>query len=281
MDVLSEVLHVLQLTGTTVSRREIGSGKELKSSARGRLTILFALREPVSVASGTAVYKVGSGDGLLLGDGPEEIRVRGSGRGVGTVVDASFSFDRSAPHPVTRDLRRTLHVFADSLTDRTDMGRTLALLEEELINRRIGSTRAAQRFADVLLLEMLRRQQLNETGTPSFFLALQDSVVVPILEHLHAQPGSPWTQAALGDLVSLTPGAMAERFQRHVGLPPLTYLRQWRLLTGRARLTSSGVSIGAVARSLGYASTGGFSRAFRTLFGSSPLKYRRQAGAES
>ena len=276
MDVLSEVLQVLQLKSSAVHRFEISPGDRLNFGNTSTLAAVFAVRESAVVEVQQQTLLLSEGEGALLGTQTSPRRISFAATQPARVVAVRFALDLSAPHPVCDALREPVRISADALMDRTEMGRTLALLDEELVNRRIGTDLVALRFCDVLLVEMLRRRQLDSEGTASFFTALQDPVVLPVLEHLHGSPGQPWTLKALGDAVALTGGAMAERFQRHVGLPPLTYLRRWRLLTGRARLTASGQPIGGIARSLGYASTGGFSRAFRRLFGISPKQYRER-----
>ena len=72
----------------------------------------------------------------------------------------------------------------------------------------------------------------------------------------------------------------AERFRTVAGIPPLTYLNQWRMLLARRALRGRDLPITALATELGYASDSAFSTAFKRVVGESPLRYRRRVTPE-
>jgi AraC-like DNA-binding protein len=59
---------------------------------------------------------------------------------------------------------------------------------------------------------------------------------------------------------------LAERFRHFPGVPPMSYLAQWRLQLGADILKSTEDSIAEVAAVVGYGSEGAFNRAFRGQF---------------
>jgi transcriptional regulator GlxA family with amidase domain len=69
----------------------------------------------------------------------------------------------------------------------------------------------------------------------------------------------------------------AELFGKAVGEPPLRYLHRWRLATAADLLRESNLSVGEIARSIGYESEAAFSRAFKTMFGTPPREARGHA----
>jgi AraC-like DNA-binding protein len=71
--------------------------------------------------------------------------------------------------------------------------------------------------------------------------------------------------------------SFAERFRAVAGMPPLTYLNQWRMLLARRALRNSDVRVGSLASELGYSSEASFSNAFKREVGESPLRYRYRA----
>ena len=237
MDILSEVLHVIQLKSHRAARHEIDPVHETNFQTDNFTTVLFSLRENVNVVWNRNRFRLGRGDGLLV---PAQDNVTAQlscpGELPAVVIAVSFSFDGDTPHPVGSSLCIPSLTRADSLTDETEMGRILALLDEELLNKRMGSDLASCRFADVLLVELLRRQRRASSET-NFFSGLQDPATRQVLEGLHESPNQPWSQASLAEIVGLSPSAMADRFQRLIGLPPLTYLRRWRLLRGKKELS--------------------------------------------
>jgi AraC-like DNA-binding protein len=79
---------------------------------------------------------------------------------------------------------------------------------------------------------------------------------------------------------SVSRTTFAERFRTVAGMPPLTYLNQWRMLLARRALRDRDLPITALATELGYASDSAFSTAFKHVVGESPLRYRRRVTPE-
>ena len=57
-------------------------------------------------------------------------------------------------------------------------------------------------------------------------------------------------------------------------MPPIRYLTVWRMHAARSLLSSTELSIAAVARRVGYDSEEAFSRAFKRVHGVSPSRWR-------
>ena len=69
---------------------------------------------------------------------------------------------------------------------------------------------------------------------------------------------------------------LAERFDRYLGEPPLTYLARWRLQLAARLLRSTRKTVMNVAMDVGYESEAAFNRAFKREFGAPPAQYRRR-----
>jgi transcriptional regulator GlxA family with amidase domain len=67
-------------------------------------------------------------------------------------------------------------------------------------------------------------------------------------------------------------------FKTRFRTTPAVFVEEARLGEATRRLTAQGTNIGAVARSVGYASEDAFRRAFERRFGVSPSNYRRRFG---
>lgn len=121
-------------------------------------------------------------------------------------------------------------------------------------------------------------------GQEGWLAALQDEFVGKAVACLHARPASPWSLAQLAKAVGLSRSALAERFTRLVGEPPMHYLTRWRMQLASLRL-ASGASVQSVAGDVGYGSEAAFSRAFKKVVGTPPggwageQRRRRAAGA--
>jgi AraC-like DNA-binding protein len=98
---------------------------------------------------------------------------------------------------------------------------------------------------------------------------------------MHGEPGEPWRLDELARAAAMSRTSFAERFRTVAGVPPLTYLNQWRMLLAQRALRAGDVRVGSLALELGYASESAFSTAFKREVGESPLRYRNRMREES
>ncbi|HTN52635.1 MAG TPA: AraC family transcriptional regulator [Anaeromyxobacter sp.] len=144
-----------------------------------------------------------------------------------------------------------------------------------------GSDSVLARVSELLFIGLVRRYALRLPPDQTGWLAgLRDAFVGKAIERLHARPADPWTLDRLAREVGLSRSALAERFTRLVGEPPMHYLTRWRMQLASLQL-STGASVQAVAGEVGYASEAAFSRAFKKVVGAPPATWaeaRRGAG---
>ena len=109
---------------------------------------------------------------------------------------------------------------------------------------------------------------------PGWFTALADPVVGPALEALHGEPARRWTVEELAARGGAGRAAFAKRFRELVGCAPLAYLRSWRMTLAAEYLADPGLTVGAVARRVGYSDAFAFSAAFKRERGVAPSTVR-------
>jgi AraC-like DNA-binding protein len=95
------------------------------------------------------------------------------------------------------------------------------------------------------------------------------------LNALHDKPCHCWTLEELARTAGTSRSVLAERFQQLVGISPMQYLTQWRMLLAANLLRSSNSSLLRIAEEVGYQTDTAFSRAFRREFG----RRQRRGGA--
>ena len=279
MDILSEVLEVLDLKCTSVepiSLSNIHTGRDESLQA------WFVVSGGCSLKcmDDGAEYRLRSLDGVLLADGGRHELRPGSGKpsSPARLLRCVYALDRALPHPLARRLPRRLLLRSRDLTDESELGRAAWLLEGELINARPGFDHVARRLADIMLVEMLRRCQLEgpepDGPGPVFLAALSEPVIHVALEQIHDRLERPWRVPDLAKSAGLSTRAFAERFHHRVGEPPLRYIRYWRMLKARRELRGTTAPIKTVAAHAGYESAAGFGRAFRRVFGRAPSTLR-------
>lgn len=182
--------------------------------------------------------------------------------------------------------RRLLEALPPSLVLRRDAWdpRLLALLHDEIVRDGPGQDVLLDRLLDLLLVAVLRAWFARDAdAAPAWFRAHADPVVGAALRLLHDNPAHPWTVASLAARLGVSRAALARRFTRLVGEPPMTYLTNRRLDLAADLLRDPEITLGAVARQVGYSTPFALSAAFKRIRGVSPREHRLggHAGAPS
>jgi AraC-like DNA-binding protein len=153
---------------------------------------------------------------------------------------------------------------------------TLAsLLAREIPTAAPGQEVLLDRLLDLLLISVLREWLARpEAAAPGWYRAMGDPVVGRALRLLHEHPAHPWTVAALASKAGVSRAALARDFTDLVGVPPMTYLREWRLTLAADLLREPTTTLDAVARQVGYGNGFALSTAFKRLRGLSPREHR-------
>jgi transcriptional regulator GlxA family with amidase domain len=147
---------------------------------------------------------------------------------------------------------------------------------EEVAAGRAGSETVLSKLSELLFVETVRRhaESLPE-GQTGWLAGLRDRFVARALALLHRDFARDWTVDELGQEVGLSRSALAERFIRLIGVPPMHYLANWRMQIATEKLRSTNASLAQVAELVGYESEAAFSRAFKKNFGQAPATWRR------
>jgi AraC-like DNA-binding protein len=146
----------------------------------------------------------------------------------------------------------------------------------ELLDRGCGGPAVVRdRLLDWLLTCTLNAWfEQRAPEQPGWFVALADPVIGPALEALHADPARHWTVEELAAQGRSGRAAFAKRFRELVGSAPLAYLRSWRMTLAAEYLADPDVTVGAVARRVGYSDAFTFSAAFKRERGVAPSTVR-------
>lgn len=166
------------------------------------------------------------------------------------------------------------------LTRETFESPLVGLLAEEIGRDDLGQEAVLDRLLDLLLVAALRAWFATAgSEAPGWYRAYHDPVVGRAVRMLQHHPDRPWTVAGLASDVGVSRAALARRFTELVGEPPMAFLTRWRLALAADLLLEPDVTVGAVAREVGYATPFAFSAAFKRVRGVSPLEHRRLAAS--
>ena len=156
-----------------------------------------------------------------------------------------------------------------------DVAIKLLALESE--HQRMGKTAVINHWASIMMIECLRTyiERLPE-ATDNWLQAMKDPYLAKALMAMHDKPSQNWTIHQLAEVAGMSRSSFAQRFKDSVGVPPLTYLIDYRLRLAARYLRLQQNSIGRISELVGYASDSTFSQAFKRVYGVSPKAYRQQ-----
>lgn len=147
----------------------------------------------------------------------------------------------------------------------------------ESAERRPGGTTILDRLSELVFVEVVRRYvELQTAQTGGWFAALADPCTGAAIRLMHADPSRAWNLADLAREVGVSRTILIERFNAHLGFPPMTYLSNWRMQIAAGLLTNGSQPLARIADDVGYRSEAAFSRAFKRFTGIPPSEWRNQ-----
>jgi AraC-like DNA-binding protein len=153
---------------------------------------------------------------------------------------------------------------------------TFQYAAEEVSAGRPGSETVLAKLSELLFVEAVRRYaEALPDGQTGWLAGLRDPHVARALALLHGDITRRWTVDDLGREVGLSRSALADRFIRLLGVPPIQYLANWRMQVATQKLRSTNASLAQIAEIVGYDSEAAFSRAFKKAIGAAPATWRR------
>jgi AraC-like DNA-binding protein len=318
MDVLSDVLRTIRLEGALFLHADFHEPWCVDAPASAMMAPAFqAPSEPLAichlVAEGSCwgrlpggeavlleagdVLVLPHGDAHLIGSGPGhapmslehvvQLRVpelsgaRYGGQGDRTsLICGWFSYERSIANPLIAALPAIFRSPLGGTPSADWIQASIRHVAHEAATGQPGSSVIAAKVAETLFVESLRRyiQTLpaRETG---WLAGVRDPQIGRCLTLLHAEPARAWTVAALADAVHVSRSVLADRFQAMVHVPPMQYLKRWRLALAARLLSDGRLNLARVCEAVGYESEAAFNRAFKKEYGLAPGQWRRAGEA--
>jgi transcriptional regulator GlxA family with amidase domain len=149
---------------------------------------------------------------------------------------------------------------------------SLALIEEDL--GEAVARRAAQQ-----LVVYHRRPGGQSQFSALLEIASPQGRFAPVVEYIRSNLTQPLDNESLAARACLSPRHFARRFQWETGLTPAKAVERLRADAARAALESGARSIQEVARDCGFGEPERMRRAFRRIYGNSPVSLKRDSEA--
>ncbi|MFJ4081203.1 AraC family transcriptional regulator [Streptomyces iakyrus] len=201
-----------------------------------------------------------------LGDGSDVVAVSGH-------IDISRDYGE-----LLREALPSLILVRSDAAEAPALSWLISRLMEEAAAGRAGADFISHHLAQVLFTQVLRVCLTRTEGLPAGWLrALADERLAPALRLMHGEPSHPWQLTELARAATMSRATFALRFKEAAGVPPLTYLLNWRMRLAARELRQREAPVAAIAAQVGYTSESAFSNAFKRTMGMSPRRYRDNA----
>ncbi|MFT6270789.1 MAG: AraC-like DNA-binding protein [Alphaproteobacteria bacterium] len=182
------------------------------------------------------------------------------------------NFDKASKHPILDSLPQVLH-FA-TLTKEDPIWLTVMLIESEM-QRNVGKCGIiVDRLTEVLFLQLLYRYVHKNQEVAGFLAALKDRRIHKALTLIHQEPEFNWTITTLGERIGMSPATLVRHFQSSIGLAPMAYVLNWRMMKAYNLIKYSNANLETVAEQVGFSSARTLNKAFQRQYALTPTKLR-------
>jgi AraC-like DNA-binding protein len=204
-------------------------------------------------------------------DSPPTIRV-GSGNPAARLLIAGF--DTTPAHPLLSTLPRCVVPPAASRTEVEAIVGTILRQKD-----RAGASAVLGALVEYLFLATVQWAGTRLDAGAGAYRSSGGTFVPFICNIIDRSLEKRWTLALLAAAVGVSRSTLAATFTREMGMPPMAYLAQQRMLRA-AELLRLGTPSGQVAWLIGFTSPAAFSRAFARHHGIAPTAFLREHGAQ-
>jgi AraC-like DNA-binding protein len=218
----------------------------------------------------------------LIADHPldEQARLRCGGDGpVTRLLCGGFALGSEPSVPVLAMLPPVLYFDAVSAGALAWLEPVFALVRQEADRPGLGAQAIFAKLADVFLAQALRSYLTGaeQAGllTPGLLADPQIGAAVALIRD---QPARQWTVQALAREAGMSRTLFSTRFRAIVGESPMRHLARVRLGHAAGYLTTTKLSVEAIAQRTGYGTSAALSKAFKREFEISPGRYRDSRG---
>lgn len=268
------ILFYLVLSGSFC----IDVGSEVREANAGDTIMISNAYKHVSYALDYHGDNANSLDELLIDNKGQTIDLNSSGDDNACLILIECQYEKEMIQPLLSVLPSVLPELTESSDGRfgvIDVEVKLLTLESE--HERMGKTAVINHWASIMMIECLRTyiEKLPE-ATDNWLKAMKDPFLTKALVAMHDSPNQNWTIHKLAEVAGMSRSSFAQRFKDVVGIPPLTYLIDYRLRLAARYLRLQQNSISRISELVGYASDSTFSQAFKRVYGVSPKAYRQQ-----
>lgn len=294
MDVLTEILRTLRLRATVFLHACFRGDWAVDTSGERRATFHMVARggcwlhmpdkrEPIALAGGDLIvfpqdarHTITNSQQPIDDKFPRNQIANQDEDGPGvTLICGYFDFERHNWNPLI-DAMPDVMIVRNQGSASVPLTDTLGnFLVYEVEAAQIGSELVIDKLSEVLFIHVIRNHLLGNREQ-GFITALADKKIGRVLSKIHEAPSDDWTVEQLAQVAGMSRSAFSERFSQLVKIPPLQYLRRWRMTQAYELFLTTDHSVARVAALSGYESEVAFAKAFKKQFGYGPGEARKR-----
>ena len=184
-----------------------------------------------------------------------------------------MSFNHHAGQKLIAQLPPVIHLKNDDSVLTEQIHALITLMAAEVSTLAAGGETVMAHLADIIVIKALRYwlEHAPEAGK-GWLGALKDPKIGKALAEIHAHPESAWTVDTLAQKAGMSRSGFSARFSEVMGISVKQYLTEWRMSLARIKIMQGPVTLADLSEELGYQSEAAFSRAYKRVFGVSPMR---------
>ncbi len=297
-DVLGDVLETMRFRGSIFFRSQLASpwGMELKAVMSPRFHIALHGDCVIGAGEDETLIQLKHMDVVLLPHGnmhwiadqpgrelvPSEMAGEAcelghhsfqQGKITNKLMCGIVHYEKAMLHPLLNVLPEVMHF--SGITADDPVWTTILLIDAEMENAAIPRTALVDRLTEVLFLKLLYRYVEKNPELPGFIFAFSDQRIYRMLELIHREPATPWTLESLGNKIGMSRATVARQFHNVVGMPPLQYISNWRMMKAHHMAKYSTLPFEEIAEQVGFSSARALSKAFLRKYNYTPSQLRK------
>ncbi|MFT6957807.1 MAG: AraC-like DNA-binding protein [Halieaceae bacterium] len=183
------------------------------------------------------------------------------------------SLDASVSHPIMESLPDIMHFPYQGVG--SSAWATASMIDSEIQRTKNNTGPIIDRLTEVLFLQLLGVYLEDSTAERGFIAALRDPRLRRALKFIHQQPEASWSVDELGKVVGMSRATLNRQFQRTIGVSPISYIQNWKMIKAYNLVKYSSTSLESIAEQLGFSSAKTLTRAFLRHYSLTPAKLRK------
>lgn len=149
------------------------------------------------------------------------------------------------------------------------------LFVQESQNKQVGYKHLLESLSTQIIIELLRSTGNNALGKMKRREVGTNLSILKVVEYLHDNYDQDFTNEELLNIANLSPYYFIRLFKKETGRTPQKYLVELKIDKAKELLSLSDYSVTEICFLCGFSEHSHFSKVFKKLTGSTPLRYRK------